>query len=288
MTELFKYLTPETGRIVLQNRTLRWSTPPTLNDPFDMQFALQLRVDRDVVRAKAIEKGWQHQNGELRDLPPNQLGMLMRLARQAGVRISRHEFELQFGASLDASLDTQQQKMVEFRKEIQDHFRDNKILCLTDTADNLLMWAYYSNNHTGLVLSFRDDTHDNPFTMAKPVQYLEQIPSLFDEETLSDMLAGYGGFDHKRIVEQVVWTKSSHWSHEREWRISTGAGRTRDAYEDVPFGSDELAGVVFGARVDDEYRAEITALLSDHYPAARLSQARLCQDKYALEIGPAA
>ncbi len=26
------------------------STPPTLNDPFDMQFAFQLRIDKEVAR----------------------------------------------------------------------------------------------------------------------------------------------------------------------------------------------------------------------------------------------
>jgi hypothetical protein len=39
---LFKYVSREVGKLVLANRTLRWSTPGTLNDPYDMQFDLQL------------------------------------------------------------------------------------------------------------------------------------------------------------------------------------------------------------------------------------------------------
>lgn len=288
MTERFKYVTPETGRIILTNRTLRWSTPPTLNDPFDMQFALQLRIDRAAARAAAIEKGWQHHSGELHDLPLNELGVVMRLARQAGLRMTREKFEQEFGVGLDASLDVMQNKMAEFSEEVRAHFRNDKILCLSEVPDSLLMWAYYASNHTGIVLCFRDDTHDNPFSMARPVRYVDQVPSLFDDDKLSDMLAGYGGLDHKRITEQVVWTKSAHWAHEREWRIYTGAGRTADTYEDVLFGAEELAGVIFGARAGEEYREEIAALVAKNYPATRVFQARLNPNKYALLIEPRA
>lgn len=39
---LFKYLSLETARIVLASGRLRWSTPPLLNDPFDLGFDLHL------------------------------------------------------------------------------------------------------------------------------------------------------------------------------------------------------------------------------------------------------
>jgi hypothetical protein len=56
MSHFFKYVTPDTGRKILENGTLRWSTPQLLNDPFDMQFAFQLRIDRQSVRTMAGDK----------------------------------------------------------------------------------------------------------------------------------------------------------------------------------------------------------------------------------------
>lgn len=45
----------------------------TLNDPFDMQFAFQFRVNQAKAIAMALEKGWQHHYGALLDRPLNEL-----------------------------------------------------------------------------------------------------------------------------------------------------------------------------------------------------------------------
>ncbi len=41
-------------------------------------------------------------------------------------------------------------------------FARDKILCLSDELDNILMWSYYAQNYAGAVLSFTDETPDNP------------------------------------------------------------------------------------------------------------------------------
>jgi len=257
-----------------------------LNDPFDMQFAFQSRVDRDAVIAIALEKGWQHHSGELLDRPINLLGQVIRDFRGRGLNLSREEFVREFEGPILASLDKMKATMEGFCAMVRAHFENDKILCLSDEPDILLMWAYYASNHTGLVLSFRDDTHDNPFAMARPVRYVDQVPSLFDDELLSDMLSGYEALDHRSIMEDVVWTKSNHWAHEREWRIYTGAGRTSASFEDVPFGAEELSGVIFGARVTEDYKKEICELIGGKFPDALLSHAKLRTDAYALTIEP--
>jgi hypothetical protein len=58
MPLLYKYMSRQTGRVVLANRTLRWSTPRTLNDPYDVQFDLHIDVDREAVRAASLDKMW--------------------------------------------------------------------------------------------------------------------------------------------------------------------------------------------------------------------------------------
>jgi hypothetical protein len=45
----YKYMTSSTAKVVLKNRSLKWSPASAFNDPFDMQFDLHLRramVDR--------------------------------------------------------------------------------------------------------------------------------------------------------------------------------------------------------------------------------------------------
>lgn len=85
-------------------------------------------------------------------------------------------------------------------------------LCLTETPDNLLMWAHYANSHTGFVVEF-DTTHpyfderrsdEDEFRYLRQVNYRDTRPS----GALTDM-SGY----------ELFTVKSTHWGYEREWRI---------------------------------------------------------------------
>jgi hypothetical protein len=272
MPHLFKYVTPDTGRKIIQNRTLRWSTPPMLNDPFDMQFAFQLRFDRQAARTMALEKSWQHYYGELVDRPLNNLGRCIREVRHRFPRMSREEFNREIGGSIDASIDVTEKSISGFSGEIIKRFANDKILCLSDVSDSILMWSYYAQNHAGVVLRFTDETPDNPLTTARRIRYVNQMPSLFNDEMLSDMLAGYNGLDTQRIMCEVVWTKSSHWAHEREWRVYSARGRSDGSYEDVPFNARELDGVIFGMRTTEADRTALADLLRTHYSHVELLQ----------------
>jgi hypothetical protein len=78
---MFKFMTAATARIVLANWRLRWSTPRTFNDPFDVQFDLRIDIDRREVRRLALEKMWADLYGPEPGPPANQSGMLIRVMR---------------------------------------------------------------------------------------------------------------------------------------------------------------------------------------------------------------
>lgn len=284
MAHFYKYVTAETGMIILNNRTLRWSTPPILNDPFDMQFAFQLRVDRQVVRAMALEKYWHHHFGPLEDRPINQLGRMVRRFRGQLRPMTREDFNQTFIGAIDEGMENAFQDMERHSKMIRDHFANDKILCLSESPESILMWSYYANNHSGIVLRFTDQTDDNPLSMARRVGYVDQVPSLFDNHQLSDMLAGYEGRSAEQIIAEVVWTKSNVWAHEREWRVYTGQGRTDGQFEDVPFGAGELDGIIFGIRTPEQHRRAATEVIRRQYPHVQLLHAKARPDAYAISI----
>jgi hypothetical protein len=286
MAHLFKYVTPDTGRKIIENCTLRWSTPPTLNDPFDMQFAFQLRVDRQAARTLVLDKVWQHSHGELLDRPVTDAGRIFRQFRHTLPRMSREEFkqDREIGQVIDAVLDEMPGRIATMSEIILKQFVDDKILCLSDIPDSILMWSYYAQNHSGIVLRFTDDTPGNPLVKARPVRYVEQMPSLLEDEMLSDMLAGYSGMEARRIMDDVIYTKSSRWAHEREWRAYAGRGRSCDPYEDIPFSARELDGVIFGVRTAEADRTALTDLLTARYPHVELLQAKTKTDAYGLVI----
>ena len=274
MAQFYKYMSREAATATLQNRTLRWSTPPTLNDPFDMQFAFQVDLDRDVVRAKALSKSWLAVHKKGSEKPLNELGRAIQQNRAGLSNLSKKEFDEEIGRVIDETFDNMRAKVIEFSTTITDHFKGDKILCLCELPNSILMWAYYTQNHSGVVLRFTDGTPNNPLTQARPVRYVQTMPSLFDNELLSDLLAGYSVLDPERLINEVTLTKSSIWAHEREWRVYSGRGRSDRPYEDLPFNAQELDGVIFGVRVSDDYRTALSQLVRKKYPHAQLLQTR--------------
>jgi hypothetical protein len=198
--------------------------------------------------------------------------------------MGREEFGREMGRALHASFDKTEQGMKAFNTLVREQFALDKILCLSEQPDNILMWSYYAQNHAGAVLRFTDQTPNNPLKRARRIRYVDIMPSLFDDEMLSDMLAGYKGMDEKRIMDELIYSKSSHWEHEAEWRVYSGRGRTSGLYEDIPFNAAELDGVIFGAKMKDIDRSNLANMLRSFYPHAQLLQAKPMPDAYGLSI----
>ena len=258
MSYFFKYVSPSTGRKIIENCTLRWSTPPLLNDVFDMQFAFRLRLERQAV----VDAFWKLTN------------------------VSHEEFnnDQEIGDAIDACFDEMKAWIAKGSKAILGQFINDKLLCLSDVPDSILMWSHYAQNHSGMVLRFTDQTPGNPLVMARRVRYLDQMPSLLDEETLSRKLAGCKVLDTRRIMNEVIYTKSSHWAYEREWRVYAGTGRSSDPYEDIPFNARELDGVIFGVRMDEAEQRDLVELLRARYPHVELLQAKVRADVFGLAL----
>jgi hypothetical protein len=283
---LYKYVSPRTGRAILETRTLRWSTPPLLNDPFDMQFAFQVRVDRAAVKNAALRKLWDAHYGPKPAGRRNRLGLAIEALRGKFPRLTRTEFDREFSATIDDCVDEVFARVPSHADEIKEHFANDKILCLSELPDSIAMWAYYAENHSGMVLSFGDAPGvDSPWETARSVRYVKEVPSIFNDESLSAMLSGEA-MDHSLIVDTFVYTKSAHWEHEREWRIYSGRGRTHEPHEDIPFNALELHGVIFGCRMPASERDSIADLVRSGYAAATLFEATTRTNIYGLAIEP--
>jgi hypothetical protein len=108
------------------------------------------------------------------------------------------------------------------------------------------------------------------------------VPSLFDDEMISDLMAGYSALDVERLLDEVTLTKSNLWAHEREWRVYSGRGRSDKLYEDVSFNAQELDGLIFGVRTSDSDRLALSDLVREKYPHAELIQAKTEAATYSL------
>lgn len=120
------------------------------------------------------------------------------------------------------------------------------VLALSEVNNNVLMWSHYSDEHKGLCLGFdRNDNNDlGAWEKCAPVIYSEDLPK-FEPLDLED----------SATVTEVLTTKASFWSYEREWRIIARNGGTT-----IPFPG-HLKSVVFGFGMPKSQRDEVVGIL---------------------------
>jgi len=70
-------MTAATAKIVLANKTIRWSAPSQFNDPFDIQFNMQITADPDQVMSLARSRMLDVIEGRAEPKPGNMLGQLL-------------------------------------------------------------------------------------------------------------------------------------------------------------------------------------------------------------------
>jgi hypothetical protein len=281
----YKYMAPTTAKVVLANRTLRFSSPSLLNDPFDMGFDLQLHIDPKSLKPKVLEAMWEAHYAEHPPLPANAYGKLVALMRPHFPRLNREKFEEEFSEALDESIE-RMHSLEDFHGEIREFMAATKVLCLTEAPDNLLMWAHYAASNTGIVLRLRSlPEKDSMFGAAKPVQYTSQMPPLLNEDQLVALLSGSGSLMGGGLLEKLIYTKSAEWAYEREWRISLGLGYSPGSeFEDLRFGGDELDAVIFGTRTTKADQHEISELARAQNPEVTFFRTQPASDAFTLQF----
>lgn len=284
----YKYMTYSTANIVLENQTLRWSTPATLNDPYDIQFDLRINFDREKVLRDTLDKLWKVLKGELQGHPENKMSAAFELMRPYIKDIPKKVFMRNMEGGILESFASIDKNIHQTYRDTRDQLSTTKILCLTDSPINQLMWAYYADSNRGAVFRFQDEPGaDSPYKTAIKMSYMKNIPMLFEENELSDFLSGLIDFDQAKRVNTLIYTKSDAWKHESEWRIFSGDGRSKNApHEDVKFGAKELTGVVLGCRMPPDQRAALSLTIKRLYPHAEILQATPANHSFRLELSP--
>lgn len=163
--------------------------------------------------------------------------------------------------------------------ELEEVARRKGALCLSETHDNLLMWAHYASDHRGFAIEIdskyffglADDPNNAWKITLDRVKYREMRPVR--------QSGSYWDYFHGTL-HKIATTKSTHWSHEQEWRVMRPLGTadivlgTRNSGVDVlkrdssnnpyhlfklPKGS--LSKVIIGARATKQSMARIKRYL---------------------------
>lgn len=141
------------------------------------------------------------------------------------------------------------------------------VLCVSEVADDLLMWAHYADSHGGICLVLK---RDNPFfANAHPVNYQKLRPEV------NPLIDSY-----EEMLDKSMFTKSDHWKYEKEWRILQYKGGA--ARYTLP--TESLVGIILGAQIESENEQKIIKWASTSPSKPWIRKAKLSNTKFSLSI----
>lgn len=146
------------------------------------------------------------------------------------------------------------------------------VLCLSEIADDILMWSHYADSHRGLCLEF--DGSAEFFARAQQVVYKTERP------IINPFLDSQERSVRDKWVIDALLTKAAHWCYEKEWRIVEYASRPQVYH----FPPTALTGIIIGANMPDTSAAVVASWIRQRRTPVKLYRALVDPMRYALRI----
>jgi Protein of unknown function (DUF2971) len=237
----------------LTNNNLWFSEAKELNDPFDCQVPINLRISKTSLRLYLEQR---QKNDPLIDV------------------------ERTVASSFDAN-----GKLTPIGKKINDSLSSKVeevnaklgVSCFSTKNNSILMWSHYANKHQGICLEFTTGKYplvkiasDSTLHVFKKVKYLKA--DRYPEVSLKNFLDG----SPKTL--KAFLCKAFDWRYEKEWRLVVDHGEDGICYQ-----KESLSGVIFGLNMEDDLKEKVRASLAGS-PDVIFYQAKRSKTKYGVSI----
>jgi hypothetical protein len=207
----------------LKNGTIYFSTPLSLNDPFDCQIPINYMefIDNPEAAREYIAKGMKN----FKEL---------------------HDPKINFNAEASFQNLTNagfiDKLIVDEMAELNERFG---VFCLSKTHTNMLMWSHYANSHSGFCFGINTKKlKAEDFYTSEKIIYHKKYPLISPNA------------EHIDALREQLLHKSTDWSYEKEYRL-IGIDCPDRAYQ-IPFKSIEQ--IILGINVSPENEERILEL----------------------------
>lgn len=287
-SSFFKYLSPDAILKVLKSRSLRWSSPDSFNDPFDMRFDIRVDFNASKLTERTLDALWDAHYSAVGIPVGNTFGQLIRSCREIFPKLTREQFEREFKGPIEESLRRLPTIVENTNPAFRSAMKHTKVLCLSERHDSILMWSHYAQMHRGAVLELACVPEpDSAWGAAMPVRYGD-IPSIFDEDSLFRVLSGQTSMTDAQFIDdsinRFVTAKATDWSYESEWRVVLHLTDPNKLTEDFSFAPEELASIYLGCSMAQNNRDEIAAIIHRYYPRTEIFVAEKMKRSFALSF----
>ncbi len=199
-------MTIDIGEKVLTNLTIRFAHQSTFNDPYDSIPPYIVEKFSKVSFLKAIEycKTLNFCEDILKGL--------------------NNDIRL-YNSMTQEQIQRQGNEIIKRTRDVIN--QDQRILSLSSTNEDILMWSHYSKHHTGIVIGF--DSNYKFFSKSTEIQY-EYIPSKINGDTI------LGNLEDEEILRnelnKLLNIKYYSWGYENEFRCILPTKQLSDLVDD--------------------------------------------------------
>ncbi|WP_421783535.1 DUF2971 domain-containing protein [Kiloniella litopenaei] len=254
---LYKYLDVQGAKLTLGNQTFKHAKPSDFNDTKDLTIRSIFPEEIGEAVAK-IEAGFLDALLQYLDVEPTCSSPRKERiqAIQRGIRdkpemvdIIRAENE-KLGSVFD--YETVKTASESFLAEINEFMQEYRILCVTTHLNSEKMWADYADNHQGIALRIEPNlAKDSIFSLFRPVSYVENRPTLYDDslEFISQSLFGDQMEIRKAIIDKIIYSKTLKWKEEGEYRLSIPL-RQGENWNTLKYHPEEITELYLGLEME--------------------------------------
>jgi hypothetical protein len=283
----YKYYSPSAAKLVLDNLTVKWSSPILFNDPFDFQVNFDFSFKMEEMIEPFLDEMTRIVFSEDEPVgnPAHPLFAIMLHSRLTRHRSTPQIFrEFMRPSAIEGAINSQE-SIIRYQPSWKEFCKSFRIFCVSEVHDDLLMWAHYAQNHEGIVIKFKCLRElDRPLCAAVPVNYQKKFPVIVDDiNKYIRHLTGQEELPFDDLFKYFASTKSDHWSYEKEWRC-IGAKRpgSTELYELEKIIPEEVESVFYGCRISERDRLDIEALIDRNTPEISVFTSEKDSEEYGL------
>lgn len=277
---MFKYLPPERTDVLADN-LICFNNPLNFNDPFEFNVSFDLSTLVSTLHTEILSSNLEE------SLADSDLVFFKSLPKSQQNAASK-----EFRKNIELSLYKNKEKYLNLATSAFKEFNDNfikitRVLSLTETPNNILMWGHYSQSHRGFVIEFDRGNHffnqkrseTDEYGFLRKVNYQKELP-------LNNPYSA-GQISH-------FLTKSLDWEYECEWRMlltSTNSDKKIKVDDKVfdlyHFPANAIKNIILGCNCSETLKVEIENIIKSRrdYSHVNILQASRSTKHFKIKIG---
>jgi hypothetical protein len=276
----YKYVTAEVAEKILSTLEVRWSSPILFNDPFDTQ--QDFNPDDDSVLQvilDAIEEPIFQENDPDYSKMDYMTATKLKLMRDNRSTLKPEEWREEMQKYKDEIITKFRIELERLSKTWRDCCADDRIFCVVEDNDNLLMWAHYADHHRGAVIKLKCIPElDTVLCAAIPILYSREMPlHMLTKNYRYNQPIG------QELVQKLFYVKSIDWSYEKEWRVV--CKKRKNGGQDYDMNNihkEEIEAVYFGCRMSEDNKGIILRVIDTQMKHVKVFQS--CKNKLYFKL----